>query len=185
MDDLDLNAMAARVHAANRKWWFDLVTDQPLTRNRGELCMLIVSELAEAMEGERKNIMDDHLPHRLMAEVEMADTFIRVLDYAGGFEYELGDYACQIPMWPGMNRGETLLKIVGLVHQVYYLERVGGSAHKFRVKYALCELIRAIRQYCSTLGYDLLGAYEDKLSYNATRLDHQKEARLAAGGKKF
>ena len=35
--------------------------------------MLIVSEIAEAMEGERKDLMDDKLPHRKMAEVELAD----------------------------------------------------------------------------------------------------------------
>ncbi|XUM19805.1 hypothetical protein ACRAVF_19255 [Bradyrhizobium oligotrophicum S58] len=38
--------------------------------------MLIVSEIAEAMEGERKSLMDDHLPHRKMVEVELADTLI-------------------------------------------------------------------------------------------------------------
>lgn len=185
MQELDLNAMAARVHAANHKWWHDLDTGKPLVRNRGELCMLMVSELSEAMEGERKNLMDDHLPHRRMAEVEMADTFIRVLDYAGGFNYELGDYACKIPMFETMNRGETLLKIVGVVHEVYYHERVSGNVRRFRVKYALCELIKAIRMYCEACGYDLLGAYEDKLAYNAVRADHQVEARKAAGGKKW
>ena len=39
--------------------------------------MLTISEIAEAMEGERKNLMDDHLPHRKMAEVEIADAYIR------------------------------------------------------------------------------------------------------------
>jgi hypothetical protein len=35
------------------------------------------------MEGERKNLMDDHLPHRRSAEVELADALIRIFDYAG------------------------------------------------------------------------------------------------------
>lgn len=47
------------------------------------------SELSEAMEGERKGLMDDKLPHRRMAEVELADTLIRIFDYAGGFGYDL------------------------------------------------------------------------------------------------
>lgn len=42
------------------------------------------------MEGERKDLMDDKLPHRRMAEVELADTLIRILDYAAGFGYDIG-----------------------------------------------------------------------------------------------
>ena len=70
-------------------WWSDLETGKPKERNKGELLMLIVSEIAEAMEGERKDLMDDHLPHRRMAEVELADTLIRIFDYAGGHGYDL------------------------------------------------------------------------------------------------
>lgn len=62
--------------------------DRP--RDRGTLLMLIVSELAEAMEGERKDLMDDHLPHRPMAEVELADAIIRIMDYAGAAGYDIG-----------------------------------------------------------------------------------------------
>lgn len=73
-------------------WWNDLRTGEDLhgRRNRGEMLMLIVSEVAEAMEGERKNRMDNHLPHRKMAEVELADALIRIFDYAGAHGYDLG-----------------------------------------------------------------------------------------------
>jgi hypothetical protein len=78
-------------HGASRAggWWTDLATGKPLQRNKGEMLMLMVSEISEAMEGERKNLMDDHLPHRRMAEVELADTLIRIFDYAGGHGYDL------------------------------------------------------------------------------------------------
>lgn len=69
-------------------WWNDPATGEPLERNRAELICLMHSELSEMMEGERKNLMDDKLPHRKMAEVEMADTFVRGGDYAGGFDYD-------------------------------------------------------------------------------------------------
>lgn len=58
-------------------------------REKGTMLMLIVSEIAEAMEGERKGLMDDHLPHRQMAEVELADAFIRICDYCGLHGYDL------------------------------------------------------------------------------------------------
>ena len=84
-----LNEWAATQHKANQTWWYDLNTGKKLDRNKGELLMLIVSEVAEAMEGERKNLMDTHLPHRKMAEVELADALIRIFDYAGAYGYDL------------------------------------------------------------------------------------------------
>lgn len=80
---------------------------------------LIHSETSEAFEGFRKDKMDDHLPHRLAVEVELADQIIRTLDLAG------------------------------------------------------------------SLGLDIDGAIEEKRAYNKKRLDHKREARQAAGGKKF
>ena len=58
-------------------------------REKGTFLMLMVSEIAEAMEGERKDLMDDKLPHRKMAEVELADVVIRVADYCGMCGYDL------------------------------------------------------------------------------------------------
>jgi NTP pyrophosphatase (non-canonical NTP hydrolase) len=99
--------------------WHYTPEGERVERNKGEMLMLIVSEIAEAMEGERKDLMDDKLPHRKMVEVELADALIRIFDYAGAF------------------------------------------------------------------GYDLQGAYEDKMEYNRTRIDHTYEHRAQAGGKKF
>ena len=90
-----------------------------LDRNKGQMLCLIHSEVSETMEGERKNLMDDHLPHRKMAEVELADVIIRVFDYAGRF------------------------------------------------------------------GYDLGGAFVEKLEYNRNRADHKPENREKEGGKSF
>jgi NTP pyrophosphatase (non-canonical NTP hydrolase) len=114
----DLNAYAAECHAANAKWW-EREDGTPIERNKGELLMLMVSEISEAMEGERKGLMDDKLPHRLMAEVELVDALIRIFDYAAAF------------------------------------------------------------------GYDLEGAYRDKMVFNASRADHTHEARALASGKKW
>jgi NTP pyrophosphatase (non-canonical NTP hydrolase) len=116
---LTLNDYARICHAANIRWWLDVDTGERLERNKGELLCLIHSEISEAMEGERKGLKDDKLPHRPMAEVELVDALIRIFDYAGAF------------------------------------------------------------------GYDLQGAFDEKMKYNAQRADHTHEARKAAGGKKF
>jgi NTP pyrophosphatase (non-canonical NTP hydrolase) len=116
---VNLTELSKQVHAANIKWWQDPMTQQPIKRNKGELLALIHSEISEALEGERKNLMDDKLPHRKMAEVELADALIRILDYAAGF------------------------------------------------------------------GYDMQGAFDEKMAFNAVREDHKHEARIIAGGKQF
>lgn len=83
-----LNHYVSQSHADAAKWWHDAEGNR-LDRNKGELLMLVVSEVVEAMEGERKGLMDDKLPHRLMAGVELADALIRIFDYAGAFGYDL------------------------------------------------------------------------------------------------
>lgn len=114
MTEYGLRDLQTVIHQQNvdMGWW-----DNP--REDGTLLMLMVSELAEAMEGCRKNLMDDHLPHRRMEEVELADAVIRILDYAGA------------------------------------------------------------------KGYDIAGALVEKLVYNRTRADHQRENREKENGKKF
>ena len=77
-------------NATEAGWHTDITTGELIVRNKGEMLMLIVSEVAEAMEGERKNLMDDHLLSRPMAEVELADAVIRIADYCGRFGYDLG-----------------------------------------------------------------------------------------------
>jgi len=77
------------VHKRNHKWWISLETGEPIKRNVGELLMLIVSEVAEGMEGHRKNLQDDKLPRFPMITVELADAIIRIMDLAGGLGLEL------------------------------------------------------------------------------------------------
>ena len=53
-----------------------------------KLC-LVHSEVSEALEGMRKGLKDDHLPHRPMLEVELADALIRILDLCGACELDI------------------------------------------------------------------------------------------------
>jgi len=89
-----LTSLANTVHSMNVEagWWTDLKTGESIkdTRNVGEILMLIVSEVSEAMEAHRKGLMDDKLPHRHGVEVELADAIIRIFDLCGAKGYDIG-----------------------------------------------------------------------------------------------
>ena len=80
--------------AKRNGWWTDMTSGQDMTskgyplikptRNVPELLCLVHSEISEAMEGHRKMLSDDKLPHRSMLEVELADAVIRIFDMSGG-----------------------------------------------------------------------------------------------------
>lgn len=80
-----LQGIQAEIHEAcvDAGWYTDLDTGAFKPRGFPEAVALMHSELSEALEGHRKNLMDDHLPHRPSVEVELADCIIRILDTAG------------------------------------------------------------------------------------------------------
>jgi len=89
-----VETLQERCHAASSKsgWWKDIDTGEPLelTQERvGDKLMLVVTEIAEAKEGHRKGLMDDHLPSRKMVEVELADAVIRIMDLAGAMDLDI------------------------------------------------------------------------------------------------
>lgn len=89
-DSLNVLRTLCYTNSKEAGWYTDLKTGLPKVINDGERLMLIVSEVSEAMEGLRKNLMDDKLPHRPMAEAELADALIRIFDFAGYKGYDLG-----------------------------------------------------------------------------------------------
>lgn len=89
-----IDYLVDRCYQSSKKagWWNDKdgndIRSNPYTFSNK--LMLIVSELAEAMEADRKDLMDSHLPHRKGIEVELADAVIRICDLAGAYDLDLG-----------------------------------------------------------------------------------------------
>lgn len=86
-----LRAAAKLVHetAFNAGWYKEPLTGKPIERNFGEVVALMHSELSEALEADRKGLMDDKLPDRPGHEVEFADCIIRILDTAFALELDV------------------------------------------------------------------------------------------------
>jgi len=80
-----IGTLQARIHrtAVEHGWW---EADRPI----GEVLMLIVTEVAEAMEAYREGNPDsEKIPGHSKVEEELADAIIRILDYAGGMGFDL------------------------------------------------------------------------------------------------
>lgn len=186
---MDLQQKAQDVHTANAKWWIDLETGEPLKRNFGEMMMLVVTELAEALEGHRKNKMDDKLPHRKMAEVEVADALIRLLDIAAGTGVIFSDSWTTQRMTVPENFGEGLLHLTDMVTNIYdahcRAEATQRAEDEGRYFGRFWQAINGVLAFAQHHGLDIWGAYEEKMAYNAVRVDHTLEHRRSAEGKKY
>jgi hypothetical protein len=92
--ELAANLLVLECHLAAKTagWWPELTPKSPTVSLPliGWKLSLIHSEISEAMEGFRKDLNDDHLPARKMAEVELADAIIRICDLAGACGFSLG-----------------------------------------------------------------------------------------------
>lgn len=171
-------------------WHTDLKTGEPKPLAIGTKLMLIVSELAEGMEGHRKNLSDDKLPHRPMIEVELADAVIRIGDTAGIAELDLSHAFVDIVRGP-WRMPEPIDPESVPERLLCICETIGFARNCFRActtglaSLQLASALVQIGRLADDLKLDLGGAIADKMRFNQQRADHKPEARLAEGGKAY
>lgn len=91
---LGLNVQAATFTAAINQMmelcnsWFTHVQGFDRQNFDGD-CMLVTTELAEAVEGDRKRLRDEHCPEFDSREVEIADALVRILHLAAKYQLRL------------------------------------------------------------------------------------------------
>ena len=177
-----VSEFAQKVHTQNvAVGWWDEYKDNPVDRHPIAMT-LIATELAEAAEGARKDLMDDHLPHYKMFDVELADALIRLMDcwaaYAlPGKPRYFEDFRKQLVH--RMEAPEMSLKLAQL-HLVFKALYTGATPTS-QLGLGMCGVLAIaqrndvnIKQIC----------YE-KHNYNRERADHKRENRQKEGGKKW
>lgn len=199
LSTFDIVREAAKVHKLNAKWWINLETNLPLDRSKPELLALVISEFSEALEGHRKNLMDDKLPRYPMACVDLADSLIRLLDIFGAYTKNMPDQEglrektrsrMAVRAWDFHSRVNTFPELLfSLTCEVCRLKNWAEDVIVWpddSVANDLADIIWMIVIVgVDNWGQMFIQTYNDKNKFNETREDHTLEHRKAEGGKKY
>lgn len=157
----------------------------------GEQCLyqkaqLVSTEVAEATEGERKNLPDDHLPNRPMGEVELADAMIRILDLGARLDMHvrkvephrwcLADDHGNVGTIGKQHLGINAALVIFMI-RFDASEFTKQSEDFLLMEKAYSQIVFSIEQVAFNQGYDLNGSVLAKMTYNRNRLDHTREYR--------
>jgi hypothetical protein len=178
--NIDFDKLSKTIYANNVKvgWWEG---EQACIFQKIQMAS---TEMAEATEGARKNLMDDKLPHRKMEEVELADALIRVLEVGGRMDLRyvvswIGTEWCDSSNSVGMQHLGINKALIQFAVQAYR----GSSAPVLSKCYST--IIDCILKVASHRNYDIMAAMHEKMEFNATRADHKLDNRAKDNGKSF
>ena len=174
----DLMELQNKIHQQNVEMGWH---DEP--RSFNTFVCLFHSELPEAMEGLRKNLMDDHLPHYTMVAVEVADFVIRVLDWFGT-QQDLYPHEQSIVINGSMENIDYIAEMHGDVSAAKYFYDMDVVDNDNTVEH-LSNAISWAKAIAHVNDWDLIQIINEKVEYNKTRADHKRENRIKDGGKKF
>lgn len=184
----EFDTLTTVIHQFNVQagWWDDLETGKFLGKERDleDVVCLIHSEISEALEGHRKKLQDDKLPHHPMFIVELADTAIRCFDAIGGYTKDYR-WTNETPRWPDTTfavavRDKRITRCLNLLHGYTNATIFFGESHDYST---LRGTVIGCYYLAESMGYNLTDIILEKVVYNAKRADHKLEERKKAGGK--
>lgn len=172
---MNLVELQNKIHKQNVEigWW-----DNP--RPFSTFVCLFHSELSEAMEGDRKGLMDDHLPQYPMFQVELADFVVRCLDWLGHRNFEYINHVAIA------NVSDNEIDLIAFLHDIVsgaYRESKTRNWHSVEVN--LFAAVHGSFAFAKMKNFDLHQIILEKIEYNKHRADHKRENREKDGGKKY
>jgi len=181
-----LNQYALDIYNHNRDvgWW----PENPDDRDLYTCIQLIITEVAEATEGARKNLMDDHLPQYKMEAVELADALIRTLDLVGYWRTKYPGFMIKAASHHNLcNTAYSAAKQhLGIVKAVTWLIDTHEGDKPLILQEDVSYLIGSIIKVAENRGFSNIEEIMlAKINYNKQRADHKLENRAKEGGKKF
>ncbi|CAH9016163.1 putative nucleoside triphosphate pyrophosphohydrolase [Vibrio phage 393E50-1] len=170
-----MKALQSFIHNQNIKvgWW-----DKP--RTYSTFTNLFHSEASEALEGDRKSLMDDKLPQYPMPVVEAADLAIRILDYLGNLCNEKFTDSLSHPQYQQDNFQWNLAMCHYWVSQAWFSKEMVGEQFEHYLRHALRLAMYIIEDH----DFDAKQIILKKVAFNLNRPDHQRENRQGKPGQK-
>ena len=185
--DYPNSRLATFIYEQNKSvgWWDN--PDRPIR----QLLMLVITEIAEATEAFRKNLMDDKLPQYKGEYVELADAVIRLLDICGRYSFEFSDQAhyfdtseCNIHGSKYSCASEYHFECVNRI--MSFADRIYSAPDSPYMIDQINHTISYIYVLAKFRGCDNFGQIiKEKLEFNRNRADHRRENRSKEGGKKI
>lgn len=159
------------IHEQNveKGWW-----ESP--RCFSTMTNLFISENSEALEGDRRNLMDDKLPEYPMRVVEIADMCIRVFDYLGSVENRgFIEVLFKDEYYKAENFQWNLMLCTRMLTQAWYWKEFKNNEKLCNhcLRHAVAISFQMIRE----MGYDPIEIILEKHDFNAVRHDHKLENR--------
>lgn len=175
---MNLVQLQNKIHEQNKSvgWW-----DEP--RDFSTITNLGISELSESLEGDRKSLPDDKLTHYPMVVVELADFIIRTMDYLGSVGNEF--YPLIVNVNDKYREGDYQFNLAlcsWLLTQAWNMKEIQNDdfIYKVSLRAAVIVAIRMIKD----MGCDWEKIILEKVEFNRTRQDHQRENRQGETGQK-
>ncbi|AUR82886.1 hypothetical protein NVP1029O_53 [Vibrio phage 1.029.O._10N.261.55.A7] len=178
---MNLIELQNKIHQQNisKGWW-----DNP--RSFSTFTNLGVSEISEAVEADRKGLMDDKLEHYKGVPVESADGGIRTMDVLSSLGNETFDPSQRVvDIINAKGKDLDFLMALSTWCMSKAWEEMELLGNKGVAMQHLRDALFVLFEIMYMFNHNPIDLMLEKHSFNAVRPDHKRENREKEGGKKY